>query len=177
MDKRKAGAAKRPEPHRRSGAQSRRSLFDRVWPYALAGIAVVGIALIATNMGGRPANAPGVGDHWHAEFAIEFCGVRYPKLPAGPGEIHSHGDDVIHIHPQSGAEGRKMTLATFFENSKFRVTADEMVLPDGKVHKRGDRCPDGRPGTPRVVANGVVVGDPAKFYPQNGDVVRFVFGP
>lgn len=128
-------------------------------------------------MGSRPANAPGVGDHWHAEFAIEVCGTRYPKLPAGPGAIHSHGDDVIHIHPESGPEGRKMTLSSFFDSAKFRVTADALVLPDGKVHKRGDRCPDGRAGTPRILVNGAVVTEPATFYPQNGDVVRFVFGP
>src|SRR5207302_1344774 len=40
-----------------------------------------------------------VGEHWHATYKIFICGERVTNYPTVEGEIHSHGDGFMHIHP------------------------------------------------------------------------------
>src|SRR4051794_17820277 len=46
--------------------------------------------------GGAP-----VGQHWHASYKIYICGKRMGNYPTVEGELHSHGDGFMHIHPQT----------------------------------------------------------------------------
>ncbi len=52
------------------------------------------------------AAQPRIGDHIHAAMDIYVCGQHEPKLPQFEAGIHSHGDGLMHMHPQvSGEEG------------------------------------------------------------------------
>src|SRR5438067_11740268 len=44
-----------------------------------------------------------VGEHWHASYKIYICGKRLANFPTVEGEIHSHGDGFLHIHPSTAA--------------------------------------------------------------------------
>jgi hypothetical protein len=145
-----------------------------MWPWVFGGVVVLGLAVVAYAIRSQP-NYPRVGAHWHAPFSIEICGQRLPPLPFSPGNIHTHGDDVIHIHPQTNEEGRRATLATFFRSVGIEVTTESMTLPDGRTYRNGDACPDGRKGTVRVLVNGRELSDPLEYYPQDRDRIRIVF--
>jgi hypothetical protein len=120
-------------------------------------------------------NIPRPGDHWHAPYSVEICGQRLPPFPYSPGNIHTHADGVIHIHPETVKEGRRATLATFFQSVRMEVTAHSITLPDGRTYRNGDTCPDGREGRVRVLVNGREMGDPLEYFPQDRDWIRIVF--
>jgi hypothetical protein len=123
------------------------------------------------------AAGPRIGDHWHAPFRVMVCGERVPPLPATPGDIHSHGDDVIHIHPSTSATtGRNATLAAFLATTTLRVTDSELTV-GGRTYKNGDACPDGRQGRVSVLVNGRAQESFLAYIPRDGDRVEFVFGP
>ena len=140
---------------------------------ALVAVVVVGLFYY---LGSRPLY-PNVGHHWHAPFSVVICGVRTPPLPAGPGDLHSHGDDVMHIHPaRPETAGRNATLAAFLASTPMKVTATALEI-GGKTYANGDRCADGRTGRVQVIINGRERKDFASYIPQDGDKIEFRFGP
>jgi hypothetical protein len=155
-------------------AGRQKSLFNRAWPWLFGAVVVLGLAVVAYAIRTQP-NFPRPGAHWHAPFSIEICGQRLAPLPYSPGNIHTHGDDVIHIHPETVEESRQATLATFFRSVRMEVTAESITLPDGKTYRNGDACPDGSRGTVKVLVNNRELRDPLQYYPQNGDRIRIVF--
>lgn len=124
------------------------------------------------------------GEHWHADYQIEICGRRLAPYPHVEGEIHTHGDGKIHIHPQTPAfTGVNATLGNFLLNVETNIGIQEgkrfISFGDGKQYKDGDRC---EPSGPRqrltVLLNGKEYKqNPADLIMHNGDVVMIRFGP
>ncbi len=131
----------------------------------------------------RQPRGPGVGDHWHARFVIELCGKTQPPLPPSPGDVHTHGDGIVHIHPATAAStGRRATLRTFFRTTAVRITDASITLP-GQSYANGNRCPDGKVGTLKALAQSKGQGpftplrDFLSYVPADRDVIQIVFGP
>ncbi|MCS7171908.1 MAG: hypothetical protein N0A24_00575 [Armatimonadetes bacterium] len=160
-------AAPRPAPRR---------AFDRLWPWVFGGVVVLGVAVVAYGLRSRP-DYPRAGVHWHAPYTVEICGRRLPPFPPSPGNTHTHGDGVIHVHPETNEEGRQATLRTFLLSVGVLPRQNALTLPDGRTYRDGDRCPDGRPGRWSVLVNGRRLESWQDYYPRDGDRVRFVFGP
>ncbi|MGQ0571702.1 MAG: hypothetical protein ACT4P5_19540 [Armatimonadota bacterium] len=147
-----------------------------------AGALVVGLivfliyqAVVSTV--GADTSAPKVGDHWHAPFKVVVCGERVGPLPPSAGDIHSHGDDVIHSHPsRPDTAGRNASISAFLAGAPLKVTQTALDV-SGKVYKNGDKCPDGRPGTISVLVNGQPRDDFASYVPKDGDQLEFRFAP
>lgn len=116
-----------------------------------------------------------MGEHWHAALTIRVCGQELVE-PQFPGEIHTHGDGLIHIHPGSDASaGKNATLRTYFEGSQIGLTATSIRLPGRPEFTGSSECPNGRPGQLSVRIND---GERAGFldYPlQDGDRIDIVF--
>ncbi|MCL6552885.1 MAG: hypothetical protein K6W08_07175 [Firmicutes bacterium] len=147
-------------------------------PWAVAAVGLVAVVGVLIALGSRPgARLPRVGDHWHAPFRIVLCGERTPPLPPSPGNVHTHGDDVIHIHPAIPEEaGRHATLGAFLRSVGMEVT-DTSLTVRGKTYANGDRCPDGRAGRVAVLVNGRTIQDVQAYVPRDGDQIEFRFGP
>lgn len=97
--------------------------------------------------------APRLGlDHWHAAFGLYLCDGWGPMLYDQRGDargVHTHDDNIIHIHPFSSvAAGDRSNLGDFLYEVKMEVEDDKIVLPGGKTYSNGDDC-GGQPG--RVV--------------------------
>ena len=80
---------------------SRRRLRLPSWA-PVAGIVVVVFAIIGVFLAFARGTAaqPSIGDHIHAALDIYVCGQKEPNLPFFEAGIHTHGDGLIHIHPQ-----------------------------------------------------------------------------
>jgi len=162
-----------PKPLKRP---AQRTAFDRLWPWLFGGVVVVGIAVVAYAIRSRP-NYPRAGAHWHAAYTVEVCGTVLAPFPPSPGNVHTHGDGVIHVHPATDEEGKQATIRTFLESVGARVADGAVTLPNGRTFRSGARCPDGRPGTWAVYVNGKRVNDLFGYHPQDRDRIRIVFGP
>ena len=129
---------------------------------------ITALASLVLLISGCSADAPrgaAVGDHWHASLAITICGERY-VAPQFPGGIHTHGDGVIHIHPNSDAEaGDHATLGRFLNNAleggALAVDRGLIQVPLGALYqgawrtkRDGDACPNNANGALRVTING-----------------------
>ena len=65
---------------------------------------------------------PQIGDHWHAPYTVYICGDALPTDEESDGQVHSHGDGRIHIHPQSAVDvGRNATLQRYFASVGFEL--------------------------------------------------------
>ncbi len=162
----------KPEP----GGQ-RRSPFIKL--LLILGAMGVGVLLLAgVGLLLLPAPEPPYPnrDHWHAKYAVEVCGKTLAPFPYSPGDVHTHGDGVIHVHPTSPATaGRNANLAAFFRSVKMEVLPGYLRLPDGKVYRDGDPCPDGKPGRVKVLVNGREELDFLAHVIRDGEEVKVVF--
>ncbi len=124
-----------------------------------------------------------VGEHWHASYKIYICGKRMQNYPTVEGEIHSHGDGFIHIHPSDASfAGDNANLGNFLQLYETTFTEQNgkriMVFPTGTAIKDGDVCSNKKHYKWIFTNRGKTVkGDPAKFLPHNGDVLVMQFGP
>lgn len=92
-------------------------------------ILVLGLGLVFVARENRSAGqAPAVGeDHWHAAYTVYDCGAEVARFMSqtDPDGIHSHQDNVIHIHPfNSAAAGVNARLGVFFETMGAEVSRD-----------------------------------------------------
>lgn len=124
------------------------------------------------------------GEHWHASYKIYICGKRMANYPTVEGEIHSHGDGFLHIHPQSAQyTGDNANLGNFLLLYETTFTQGPngkriMTFPTGSSIKDGDKCSTGKRYKWVFTNKGKTVkGDPAKFLPHDGDVLVMQFGP
>ena len=132
----------------------------------------VGLLVIAAR---RP-KLPKIGEHWHARYSVVICAQAHPQFPPTSGDVHTHGDGVIHIHPQQpGTAGRNATLGRFFESAGVKFSGDRIEFPDGKVYRNGDRCADGTAGKVRLQVNGKPSGAFERYVPQDGDTIVVQF--
>ena len=141
---------------------------------AIAGVVVI-VAVLQGTSGGAQA-----GDHWHAALNIQVCNDSPYELPFFNGDVHSHGDGFIHLHPTSGNEsGDNASLATFFRNSSeavpsFALTEDSITVDDIE-YRDGDLCGDGSAGSLAVTINGEERADFMSYLPQEGDDISVRF--
>ena len=146
-----------------------------------------GGALVAIFRANPPPLTRGAsaGEHWHASYKVYVCGKRMNNYPNVEGEIHSHGDGFMHIHPRSPQfTGDNANLRTFFLlfETALAQSADgerSLTFPDGKTYKDGDRCPKKKERHDIVVTNKgkEIEGDPGAFIPHDGDAIEIAFGP
>jgi hypothetical protein len=124
------------------------------------------------------------GDHWHASYKIFICGKRLANYPTVEGEIHSHGDGFMHIHPQTAPySGNNASLATFLRLYETSLGLDtkgrhQIIFPTGATFKDGDKCSDGKRYKLELLNKGKKIkGDPGQFLPHQGDAIVIKFGP
>lgn len=146
---------------RSSKGSSIRERSDRTFPLAIAAIVVVGSLLVVYGRSQR-ANAQDIQprlalDHWHAAYGLYICGTFQPVPTDRNGDevgIHTHDDNVIHIHPSSSAAaGDRATIGLFFDEVGLSVENGTIVTPDGQRYDSGETtCPDGTVGQTVLVA-------------------------
>lgn len=124
------------------------------------------------------------GEHWHAQYQIHICGQRMTNYPTVEGEIHSHADGFMHIHPStqqfSGTGANLGAFLNLYETSIGRLPNGKMTLifPNGKRYTDGDRCPDKKQHKVVVENKGEPIeGDPILFLMHEGDRITIRFGP
>lgn len=168
---------------RQRRAKSREGKPRSPLPWVITGGVIAAFALMLALLARQP-RGPGVRDHWHARYTIELCGKTLPPLLPSAGDIHTHGDGVIHIHPASAATtGRRATLGAFFRSTIVRLTDSSIAILGGESYANGDKCPDGRTGTLKVLVQRAGQGpfspvrDFLAYLPADRDVIRIVFGP
>ena len=131
-----------------------------------------------------------VGEHWHASLRIYICGKRVGNYPTVEGDIHSHGDGFLHIHPStpqfSGPNASLGAYLRLYETGLGVVPGAEgkpakttLIFPDGTQYSDGDRCPGSEKRYNVELHNKgkKVDGDPGAFLPHEGDALVLAFGP
>ncbi|MDA0988167.1 MAG: hypothetical protein O2783_03330 [Chloroflexi bacterium] len=172
----------RDRKERRWGERRARRMAPRTWVIMAGAVLgfVVLLAVLIASLGdgevGSGGRYPNVGDHWHAEFSVVLCGETQPDFPVSSGEVHTHGDGVIHIHPATSAyAGLNANLARFFAGTGSRLTNDSFELPSGEKYTDGDLCPDEQPGQMFLRVNGITMTDIASYVARDGDVLELGF--
>jgi hypothetical protein len=146
--------------------------LPRVWL-----VVVAAVALLAAACASGPS--PGVGDDWHASYAVNICGREVEPFPEFDGGVHTHGDGLIHVHPTTPSEeGEGASLVEFFTSAGGALTENALQVPGDKPWRDGNICSDGRPGRVVVVVNqGPLRDDLETYVPQNGDRILVAFVP
>lgn len=155
----RASSAKKVQRVARASGRSKstKNRKNLLFPSVVATVVVLGLALVvfARNAEEASADAPALGDHWHAAVGVYTCDAFSEPLVDQNGDangIHTHGDNVIHIHPTtSNATGDDATLGVWAEEVGIEFTDDGFTLPNGDSFSEGDDC-GGQPGKVRVVA-------------------------
>lgn len=125
------------------------------------------------------------GEHWHASYSIEICGKMLEPYPTTEGEIHTHGDGRIHIHPQTPAfSNQNATVGKFFDSVETTIGRtqkgkDFIQFPNAKRYEDGGTCPGSSKRQELVfLLNGKKVdGNPYGVVLHDGDEVIVRFGP
>jgi hypothetical protein len=126
-----------------------------------------------------------VGEHWHATYKIFICGKRMTNYPTVEGQLHSHGDGFMHLHPHDQTfAGEFATVGNFLRlyETTLGQRPDgkrELRFPDGTHYTDGDACPNDKKKYDVVMTNKgkPVNGDPAAFIPHENDQIVIRFGP
>jgi hypothetical protein len=144
-----------------------------------------GLAYVSVKHPPPLTRGAAVGEHWHATYKIFICGRRVTNYPTVEGEIHSHGDGFMHIHPATEAfAGANANIGNFlrlYETTLGRLPngKTELRFPDGSHFTDGDTCPTDHKHYDIVVTNKgkKVKGDPGLYTPHDGDLIVIRFGP
>ena len=167
-----------------------------VWPGLMALVVILGTAGIVYSRDQRQpdntrplaASAGRAGDHWHAAIGFYICGSFTPDLPEGedPLGIHSHGDNIVHIHPfGASAAGKRATLEVFFDSVGADISDDKIELPGQDTKRTGDKC-ENKEGVIRTKVwdtrdpsdpGRIVEGDPSNLRPKDNQLITIAFGP
>ncbi len=151
----------------------------------LSAIVLGGIGLIAWFVTHPPPLTRGAiaGEHWHASLKMYICGKQVTNYPTIEGELHSHADGFIHIHPQT-MTNELASLGTFLSTYQTSIAEDAkgkrtLTFPDQTSYADGDRC--GKKGDRYDVEvsnkGEPITDDPASFVPHDGDAIEIRFGP
>ena len=170
----------RDRTERRRSERRARRLTPLTWLTlggVLAGFVAVLVFLMVTSGGaGSGGRYPAAGDHWHSRYTITICGETIEPFPASPGEVHTHGDGLFHVHPlRLGEAGRNANLARYIASTGSRLTNDTIELDSGESYTNGDECQDGTPGQLFLRVNGIAMAEIATYVPRDGDELEFGF--
>ncbi|CAN5687734.1 hypothetical protein BH10ACT1_BH10ACT1_01970 [soil metagenome] len=164
-----------------------------LFPAAIVAVVALGVGIVvfarAENGGGSSNNTKPRAqlqdgkayDHWHAAFAINVCGKEEAPVQDGATDtlgIHTHGDNLIHIHPfATRSAGKNATMKRFFDQVGLEVTDGGMKLQDGKVYKEGETTCGGKAGQ-LVLAHwkdavGAAGAKPDEIYTKDFSSIRF----
>ncbi|MBM3683051.1 MAG: hypothetical protein FJW83_00715 [Actinobacteria bacterium] len=141
---------------RSSKGSSLRQRSDRTYPLSVLAIVLIGLVLVFYGRGQRASaqsTEPRVTkDHWHAAFGLYNCttfNAPFVDTLEDRVGIHSHNDNVIHIHPTSSlGSGKRAVIGRFFDEVGLKVTDTKITLPDGSTLEEGvTECASGGTGT------------------------------
>ncbi len=158
----------------------------------MAVVVVLGVTAVAFSRYERShlpaATPPTFTDHWHEAFAFDICGKIQPN-PSQPARligIHTHGDGLVHVEPQSSADtGTNATLGRFVSGYPgMGLSATSLRYPGQRTWANRDKCGS----TPAKVQlktwsslvdqkGTLVTGDPSKLRIGNGALVTIAFVP
>jgi hypothetical protein len=140
-------------------------------------LAILGVLIAsAGDREGTGGRFPQIGDHWHANYSITICGVSEPPFPVSQGGVHTHGNGVIHIHPNNPVDtGTNAHLARFLASTGTTLTNDSLELPSGEAYTNGDPCPDGQTGQMFLRVNGINMTAVADYVPRDEDRIELGF--
>lgn len=125
----------------------------------------------------HPDDLPGIQSHWHTPYAIKICGMDHPPLPRSEGDVHTHGDGQIHVHPSGpSTAGKKANLSAFFESVGGTITETRLALPPLLDVVNGEECKNGGKAELSVYVNGEPIEDFPSYVPEEGDEVLIYFG-
>lgn len=155
-------------------ARRRRLTRLAIGIFATASLLGLGLGVALSRAGGDGVKLPGLEDHWHAWYSIEIDGEKLPAFPPSEGDVHSHGDGMIHVHPHSPeTAGRAASLHAFFTSVGAELTNDSLRLPDGRTFVQNGNG-SGEPAEIRVLVNGDPITGWTSYIPQEGDQVEIV---
>ena len=112
-----------------------------VFPMTMAVVILLGLGLVVYARQSAPSTStpPTINDHWHVSYGFYACDQQLKDLegtkedPVDPVYtkygVHSHGDGVIHWHPQALASGRRAKLGVFLEVYGIKVSEDGILFP------------------------------------------------
>ena len=167
---------------RRRGERRVRKFTPKMWlgigASMAALLAFLGILIWLSSSEDVSGNRyPQIGDHWHAPYTVYICGEALPTDGESDGQVHSHGDGRIHIHPQSAVDvGRNATLQRYFASVGFELGDERIKLPTGEEYSTGDECSNGDVGEVFLRVNGIRILDISAYVPRNDDIVEVGFG-
>ncbi len=186
----KASSAKKLARAARAGSVSKgRDRREMGFPLVIALVILLGTSLVIYARSTRSdalspklnVGVAGSGDHWHAALGIYNCD-HFEVSPITRGDdwpdptgIHSHNDDVIHIHPfVSSATGSRARMKVYFETMGIKFTDDELELTNGTTLKSDTDC-NGKNATLRIARFDVDnPDDPIEIITSKLGDVRFV---
>lgn len=161
----------REERRAAARARIRRRRLTRVAVTLVAGLLVLagGLGLALSNEKDNAAGQvllPGVGDHWHARYTVTIDDAELDIFPASAGDVHSHGDGLVHVHPHSeSTAGEAATLPAFFASLGGELTNESLRLPDGRSFGQG---------AVQIIVDGAPITGWADYVPQDGDQIEIV---
>ncbi len=170
-------------------AGRQRSRSNLLWPMSLVAVVALGAVLIFVSRNDRAvAEAPILGDHWHAAVGVYVCGDFVPNPNDAKQDvsgIHSHGDGLMHIHPfATRYTGDGANLAAFADTVGMEIEDDRLKLASGEELSNGDDC-GGRPGQVQVKVwesnadqqGRLLEGGFADYAPRDGSMFTIAFVP
>ena len=155
-------------------------------------VLIGGGGLIALSRANPPPLTRGAsaGEHWHTSYKIYICGKRMTNYPTVEGEIHSHADGFMHIHPSTpAATGDNANIRTFLLLYETSLVLDpdgkkKLTFPDGTSYTDGDTCPKSKKDKKKKYdlelynkGKRVDIDDIGSFIMHDGDAVEIRFGP
>lgn len=151
----KASSSKKVARAQRAGGKGAKGAKQRNlgFPLAITAVVVLGVAVVAfavINREDASAESPQINDHYHSAYAIWDCGTDSFQSPLSDaqqrGEIHTHADGLIHVHPfTSRLTGPGATMGAFFETIGVEVSDTEIdtgstVLGEGGLECGGEEA-------------------------------------
>lgn len=142
----KASSAKKVARVARNSGGPRRDRVKLGFPGIVIIVMILGSSLVFWSWDSRDPDAasPAIGDHWHSAYGIYICDSFEPALAdVGPDQtgIHTHNDQLIHIHPFStAASGSRADWGAFAEAVGLELDGSSFTLPDGRSFEDGYEC-------------------------------------
>lgn len=143
----RASSAKKVAKVARSSGGPRREQAKLGFPAAVGAVLLLGVVMVfwaQNENSAAEAEPPTLADHWHAAYGIYICDSFAPALrdvvPDSTG-IHTHDDDVVHVHPFSSASsGERANWARYGETVGLQFDGASFTMPDGTRYDESSTC-------------------------------------